>query len=67
MMALEIVFSTIFCEVPAFSRVLPEMISLPVSRVMPICASRVTGASGLLAMPMLSAPTSRAACRAPST
>ena len=38
--ALEKVFSAIFCAVPALSRVLPEMISAPVSSVMPISASR---------------------------
>ncbi len=65
--ALEKVFSAIFCEVPALRRVLPETTSGPVSRVTPISASCVTGASGLLAKPTVSAPTARAAWIAPST
>ena len=65
--ALEKVLSAIFCEVPALRRVLPEMISLPVSSVMPISACAASGEPGLLAMPMVKAPAVRAACKAPST
>ncbi len=65
--ALEKVFKAIFCEVPAFRRVLPEMTSEPVSRVTPISASMATGASTLLAKPIVRAPAARAARRAPST
>ena len=67
MIALDKVFNAIFCEVPAFSRVLPEMTSLPVFSVMAISAPSVTGAAGLLAMPIVSAPAARAASSAPIT
>ena len=67
MIAVESVFKAIFCAVPAFSRVLPDTSSDPVSSVMPISACVMTGASGLLARPMVSAPRARAARIAPST
>ena len=67
MIALEIVLRAIFCAVPAFNRVLPEITSLPVSSVIPISASLATGAPGLLARPMVSAPDARAASITPST
>ena len=61
----EKVFRAIFWEVPALSRVLPEMTSGPVSRVMPTSAPAARGEPGLLAMPMVKAPADRAAARAP--
>ena len=67
MTALEKVLSVIFCAVPAFNRVLPAITSGPVAMVMPMSASWATALSGLLAMPMVSAPDARAACNAPST
>ena len=64
--AVEKAFSAIFCAVPAFSRVLPDTSSGPVSRVRPISACAASGEPGLLARPMVSAPASRAARNAPS-
>jgi len=67
MIALDKVLSAIFCAVPAFSRVLPEITSLPVWSVMEMSAPRVSGAAGLLAMPIVRAPAARAASSAPIT
>src|SRR5260370_29095179 len=58
-----LLFSAIFWAVPALSRVLPEMISGPVSSVMPISASTTIAACGLFAKPIVSAPARRAAQR----
>ena len=56
MRALDSVLSAIFCAVPAFRRVLPEITSLPVSSRMGICAARSSGVPGLLASAIVSAP-----------
>ena len=59
------VLSAIFCAVPAFSRVLPEMTSGPVSSTTESSQAAASGAPGLLTMATVNAPAARAASAAP--
>src|SRR5262249_13803764 len=63
--AVENRFRTILCEVPAFILVEPATTSLPVSTRMRWRAASNSGATGLLATPIVTAPAAEAARSAP--